>query len=285
MSCIELNPDRSRSVLSPPRGRGRRSGRPPRSKKGQQIVSVLLGNRWPAPPIASRRRTGRCCCATSMPYSPSLRFPVVAGRPQHRRCRRRRAWPPILGDGLRRRGPALHLGRRQPDVLANLRDACRYHRLGRAGQTRAAPRHGALGRLAVGAAGRLRGGDPIVTSKIARDYVGSNVWVTSEKAETKLGYTHRSAREGAGTQRALVSGSTATSPSRWPAASGAWSSARFERAAIPTPRRPWGPSRSGSCARYRPHCLRIKSKRVLFRAVTRAAAALVPVFERRWWWC
>ena len=42
---------------------------------------------------------------------------------------------------------------------------------------------------------RLRGGDPIVTSRIARDYVGSNVWVTSEKAETKLGYTHRSARE------------------------------------------------------------------------------------------
>jgi dihydroflavonol-4-reductase len=42
---------------------------------------------------------------------------------------------------------------------------------------------------------RFRGGQPIVTSRIARDYVGSNVWVTSEKAETKLGYTHRSARE------------------------------------------------------------------------------------------
>jgi dihydroflavonol-4-reductase len=42
---------------------------------------------------------------------------------------------------------------------------------------------------------RFRGGEPIVTSRIARDYVGSNVWVTSEKAETKLGYTHRSARE------------------------------------------------------------------------------------------
>jgi hypothetical protein len=42
---------------------------------------------------------------------------------------------------------------------------------------------------------RLRGGDPIVTSRIARDYVGANVWVTSEKAETELGYTHRSARE------------------------------------------------------------------------------------------
>lgn len=42
---------------------------------------------------------------------------------------------------------------------------------------------------------RFRGGEPIVTSRIARDYVGSNVWVTSEKAETELGYTHRSARE------------------------------------------------------------------------------------------
>ena len=42
---------------------------------------------------------------------------------------------------------------------------------------------------------RLRGGTPIVTRRIARDYVGSNVWVTSEKAETELGYRHRSARE------------------------------------------------------------------------------------------
>jgi dihydroflavonol-4-reductase len=42
---------------------------------------------------------------------------------------------------------------------------------------------------------RLRGGDPIVTSRIARDYVGANVWVTSEKAEQQLGYQHRSARE------------------------------------------------------------------------------------------
>jgi dihydroflavonol-4-reductase len=42
---------------------------------------------------------------------------------------------------------------------------------------------------------RFRGGEPIVTSRIARDYVGSNVWVESDKAESKLGYTHRSARE------------------------------------------------------------------------------------------
>lgn len=42
---------------------------------------------------------------------------------------------------------------------------------------------------------RLRGGEPMVTSRIARDYVGANVWVTSRKAETELGYQHRSARE------------------------------------------------------------------------------------------
>jgi hypothetical protein len=35
----------------------------------------------------------------------------------------------------------------------------------------------------------------LLTTRIARDYVGSNVWVTSRKAETELGYTHRSARE------------------------------------------------------------------------------------------
>jgi dihydroflavonol-4-reductase len=41
----------------------------------------------------------------------------------------------------------------------------------------------------------LRGGEPLISSRIARDYVGHNVWVTSAKAETRLGYTHRSARE------------------------------------------------------------------------------------------
>jgi len=41
----------------------------------------------------------------------------------------------------------------------------------------------------------VRGGEPIITSRIARDYVGHNVWVTSEKAETQLGYQHRSGRE------------------------------------------------------------------------------------------
>jgi dihydroflavonol-4-reductase len=42
---------------------------------------------------------------------------------------------------------------------------------------------------------RWRGGEPGITSRIARDYVGSKVWVTSQKAEAALGYQHRSARE------------------------------------------------------------------------------------------
>jgi dihydroflavonol-4-reductase len=42
---------------------------------------------------------------------------------------------------------------------------------------------------------RFRGTEPLLTSRIARDYVGANVWVTSEKAERELGYQHRSARE------------------------------------------------------------------------------------------
>jgi dihydroflavonol-4-reductase len=42
---------------------------------------------------------------------------------------------------------------------------------------------------------RLRGGEPRITSRLARDYVDAYAYVTSEKAETKLGYTHRSARE------------------------------------------------------------------------------------------
>jgi dihydroflavonol-4-reductase len=42
---------------------------------------------------------------------------------------------------------------------------------------------------------RFMGGEKLMTSRIIRDYVGSNVWVTSAKAEAELGYRHRSARE------------------------------------------------------------------------------------------
>ena len=42
---------------------------------------------------------------------------------------------------------------------------------------------------------RFRGGQPRITSRMARDYVDTYSWVTSKKAETELGYTHRPARE------------------------------------------------------------------------------------------
>jgi dihydroflavonol-4-reductase len=42
---------------------------------------------------------------------------------------------------------------------------------------------------------RFTGKAPVLTSKLARDYSHSYVWVTSEKAERDLGYTHRPARE------------------------------------------------------------------------------------------
>lgn len=42
---------------------------------------------------------------------------------------------------------------------------------------------------------RWTGRDPILTYRLARDYAHSRVWVTSQKAEEELGYTHRPARE------------------------------------------------------------------------------------------
>ena len=42
---------------------------------------------------------------------------------------------------------------------------------------------------------RFRGGQPRITSRMARDYVDTYSWLTSKKAESELGYTHRPARE------------------------------------------------------------------------------------------
>ncbi|MEZ4223455.1 MAG: NAD-dependent epimerase/dehydratase family protein [Polyangiaceae bacterium] len=42
---------------------------------------------------------------------------------------------------------------------------------------------------------RLRGGEPSLTHRLARDFANGYAWVTSEKAESELGYTHRPARE------------------------------------------------------------------------------------------
>jgi dihydroflavonol-4-reductase len=41
---------------------------------------------------------------------------------------------------------------------------------------------------------RLTGKEPQLTYKLARDYVGYFVWVSSKKAESELGYTHRPLR-------------------------------------------------------------------------------------------
>lgn len=42
---------------------------------------------------------------------------------------------------------------------------------------------------------KFSGTQPTLTTRLARDYAHSYVWVTSEKAEQTLGYTHRPARE------------------------------------------------------------------------------------------
>jgi dihydroflavonol-4-reductase len=42
---------------------------------------------------------------------------------------------------------------------------------------------------------RLFGGEPDLTYRMARDYAEAYAWVTSKKAETELGYTHRAARD------------------------------------------------------------------------------------------
>jgi dihydroflavonol-4-reductase len=42
---------------------------------------------------------------------------------------------------------------------------------------------------------RLRGDEPRITSRLARDYVDAYAYVTSAKAESELGYRHRPARE------------------------------------------------------------------------------------------
>ncbi|MBI5537163.1 MAG: NAD-dependent epimerase/dehydratase family protein [Deltaproteobacteria bacterium] len=51
-----------------------------------------------------------------------------------------------------------------------------------------------MGRI-MEASARIFGGDPPLTYKLARDFVGRYAWVSSAKAEKELGYKHRSARE------------------------------------------------------------------------------------------
>ena len=52
---------------------------------------------------------------------------------------------------------------------------------------------------------RLSGRSPQLTYRLARDYAGDVPWVTSEKAETELGYTHRHRASALWPLRGLVS--------------------------------------------------------------------------------
>ena len=45
---------------------------------------------------------------------------------------------------------------------------------------------------------RWSGQSPQLTYRLARDFAGDVPWVTSEKAESELGYTHRPARTALG---------------------------------------------------------------------------------------
>ncbi len=47
----------------------------------------------------------------------------------------------------------------------------------------------------IDARARLRGGPPVATARLVRDQVCRYAWVSSAKAESELGYTHRSALE------------------------------------------------------------------------------------------
>jgi dihydroflavonol-4-reductase len=52
-----------------------------------------------------------------------------------------------------------------------------------------------LGGRAVDLWTRLFGGEPVLTYRVARDYVGAYQWISSARAEAELGYAHRPAVE------------------------------------------------------------------------------------------
>jgi dihydroflavonol-4-reductase len=158
---------------------------------GQQIVSVLPGtmagpgDRKPTPNGQTMLRY--------LKHSPSIRFPVVDGGLN------------IVDVEDVALGHILAMEKGQPgekyilggdnltftQIFETLADITGLSEPGK-------PQSPGLARLAgslMELSARFRGGEPLLTSRIARDYVGANVWVTSEKAERDLGYTHRSARE------------------------------------------------------------------------------------------
>jgi dihydroflavonol-4-reductase len=158
---------------------------------GQPIVSVLPGSiagpgdRKPTPNGQTLLRYLR--------HSPSLRFPVVPGGLNvvdvedvavgHILAMEKG----VIGEKYILGGDNLTFSQ----IFETLADITGLAEPGKPSSPGLARLVGTLWELSA----RLRGGEPLVTSRIARDYVGANVWVTSQKAERELGYTHRSARE------------------------------------------------------------------------------------------
>lgn len=158
---------------------------------GQPIVSVLPGtiagpgDRKPTPNGQTLLRYLR--------HSPSLRFPVVPGGLNivdvedvalgHILAMEKG----VVGEKYILGGDNLTFSQ----IFETLADITGLAEPGKPSSPGLARLVGSLWELSA----RLGGGEPLITSRIARDYVGANVWVTSEKAETQLGYTHRSARE------------------------------------------------------------------------------------------
>jgi dihydroflavonol-4-reductase len=158
---------------------------------GQAIVSVLPGTM--AGPGDRRPTPNGQTLLRYLKHSPSLRFPVVSGGLNivdvedvalgHILAMEKG----VAGEHYILGGDNLTF----TQIFEALADITGLAEPGKPSGPGLARLVGSLWELAA----RFRGGEPIVTARIARDYVGSNVWVTSEKAETKLGYTHRSARE------------------------------------------------------------------------------------------
>ena len=158
---------------------------------GQAIVSVLPGTL--AGPGDRKPTPNGQMLLRYLKHSPSMRFPIVPGGLNIVDVEDV-ALGHILAMEKGRSGERYILGGENltfAQIFETLADITGLAEPGSPSSPGLARLVGSLCELAA----RFRGTEPPITSRIARDYVGSNVWVTSEKAETKLGYTHRSARE------------------------------------------------------------------------------------------
>lgn len=158
---------------------------------GQAIVSVLPGTM--AGPGDRKPTPNGQLLLRYLKHSPSLRFPVVAGGLNIVDVEDV-ALGHILAMEEGKVGEKYILGGDNltySQIFETLADITGLAEPGQPSSAGLARLVGSLWELWA----RLRGGEPVVTSRLARDYVGANVWVTSQKAEKELGYTHRSARE------------------------------------------------------------------------------------------